>query len=582
VSQSQERWAVEGASVLVERRRRLVTITGTIAVSAGVVALITLGVHLAGMETAPPAALLALVIGAFAAFVGAVALVIENRSHAVSDWIQKQYGGALDLLPLWISVKDHDLRYVYMNKKQAEDYQIDPKMVIGRLAGEVVMRGIRPEDRTSQIARNEAKDRKAFAQADPMFWTEESFEVGKGDIRSYKSIRVPLRDRHAKPAGLLTVSFDITDLRQAESALRTSRELLLQSQRIGKSGYLLSEIKANKIYWSDSLFELRGVPKREWLTIEESRSYHHPDDHKRFMAESRVAIAEKREIDIELRTRRPDGSYRWEHMIGRPRYDDAGDYVGALIVTQDVTERKAIADDLIAANRAKSEFLANMSHELRTPLNAVIGYAEMIERQVFGPIGPKYLEYAADIMSSGQHLLEIIGNILDMSRIEAGEHRLDIQEIDLAEVASASLRMVRMRARERGLDLGMDIPERFPKLRGDAQAIRQVLINLLTNAVKFTPRGGRIDLAARAGARMAEITVSDTGQGMDAEDLQRVFAPFWQAESTQTKRSEGTGLGLSICKRLIEMQGGTISLTSTLGQGTAVTFALPIAPAPKP
>lgn len=571
------RRVAEGASVLVLRHRRMVIAVGAVGVLAGCIGLAILGRAL-GAEGADTASLKsAFGFFALATLAGLAGLVLDARSRVLTDNIRGEYGRAIDILPLWISVKDRDLRYVFMNKTQADDYRLDPRSIIGRQAGEIVMRGIRPEDRAPQIASNEAKDRKAFAQPDPTYWTEETFDVGAGNSRTYRSMRIPLRDRRGEPVRLLTICFDITDLRKAESALRASRELLLQSQRIGKSGYLLSDFKANKVYWSDSLFDLRGVPKREWLTIEESRSYYHPDDYPRFMIESRASIAEKREIDIELRTRRPDGSYRWEHMIGQPRYDDVGDYAGALVVIQDVTERKAIEDDLIAANRAKSEFLANMSHELRTPLNAVIGYAEMIGRQVFGPIGPKYVEYAGDILGSGQHLLEIISNILDMSRIEAGEHRLEIRPVDLAEIAASSLRMVRMRASEHGQELSTAIPERFPKLSGDTQAIRQVLINLLTNAIKFTPVGGRIEVAAEAGPAVATITVSDTGRGMKPDQVERAFAPFWQAEPAYTKRSEGTGLGLSICKRLIELQGGSIALKSEAGKGTSVAFTLPLA-----
>jgi two-component system cell cycle sensor histidine kinase PleC len=232
------------------------------------------------------------------------------------------------------------------------------------------------------------------------------------------------------------------------------------------------------------------------------------------------------------------------------------------------------------ANRAKSEFLANMSHELRTPLNAINGFSEMMVAEMFGPLGDaRYRTYSQDILSSGQHLLALINDVLDMSKIEAGKLNLRFEPVRLDELAEDAVRLIKNRAETAGLTVAIDVPA-LPEVEGDYRALKQVLLNLLSNAVKFTPRGGMITLRAE-GRRDAmgdrvKISVHDTGIGIAPHDLSRLARPFEQIESQQSKTQQGTGLGLALSKSLIEMHGGMLEIESQPGIGTTVSFLLPI------
>ena len=232
-----------------------------------------------------------------------------------------------------------------------------------------------------------------------------------------------------------------------------------------------------------------------------------------------------------------------------------------------------------SANKAKSEFLANMSHELRTPLNAINGFSEIMVGELFGPLGDaRYKEYAGDILSSGQHLLQVINDILDMSKIEAGKMNLKFERIDLQEVAEDAVRLVRNRAEAAGLELVIDMPG-LPEVEADFRALKQILLNLLSNAVKFTPRGGRVRVFGRAGGdgrgqSRVMVGVEDTGIGISRADLERLAKPFEQVESQHAKTQQGTGLGLALTKSLIEIHGGMMDIRSEPGQGTTVSFVL--------
>ena len=230
-----------------------------------------------------------------------------------------------------------------------------------------------------------------------------------------------------------------------------------------------------------------------------------------------------------------------------------------------------------AANQAKSEFLANMSHELRTPLNAINGFSEIMAGEMFGPLGdPRYKGYAADILRSGQHLLSLINDILDMAKIEAGKLTLHYEPVSLKEVVDDAARLMRGRVEEAGLKLLVDAPD-LPTIEADHRGLKQVVLNLLSNAVKFTPEGGDIVVAlSREDDDRIRVAVTDTGIGISAEDLTRLARPFEQVEGQHSKTTQGTGLGLALTKSLIELHGGTLTLESEPGRGTTASFDLPI------
>jgi signal transduction histidine kinase len=230
---------------------------------------------------------------------------------------------------------------------------------------------------------------------------------------------------------------------------------------------------------------------------------------------------------------------------------------------------------LEAASRHKSEFLANMSHELRTPLNAIIGFSEVLSERMFGDLNEKQDEYLRDIHASGHHLLSLINDILDLSKIEAGRMELEMADFDVLTAIENAVVLVRERAGRRGIALHQAVDERLARIRGDERKIKQVLLNLLSNALKFTPEGGRIDLRAELAEPMARISVADTGIGIAPEDHDRVFEEFRQV-GTASKNVEGTGLGLALARKFIELHGGRIWVESEVGAGSIFTFTLPI------
>jgi signal transduction histidine kinase len=229
-----------------------------------------------------------------------------------------------------------------------------------------------------------------------------------------------------------------------------------------------------------------------------------------------------------------------------------------------------------AANRAKSQFLAAMSHELRTPLNAVIGFSEIMENEVFGALGnPRYREYVRDVRISSSHLLSLINDVLDLSRLDAADMTLSDENLDVAELIAETVRMIAPQANMSGITMRSDVEPNLPELRGDRRRIRQILINLITNAVKFSLKGGVVTVGAKCLAGELVIAIADTGIGIAAKDIPKAFERFGQVDSSLSRRYEGAGLGLPLAKHLVELHGGRIVLESEEGLGTTVTLYLP-------
>ena len=228
-----------------------------------------------------------------------------------------------------------------------------------------------------------------------------------------------------------------------------------------------------------------------------------------------------------------------------------------------------------AANRHKSEFLANMSHELRTPLNAIIGFSEVLGERMFGELNEKQAEYTEDILSSGRHLLSLINEILDLSKVEAGRMELELATFDLPLAIDNARTFVRERATKHGINLDVTVDERLGDFVGDERKIKQILLNLLSNAVKFTPEGGRIGINARQADGSVEISVSDTGIGISPEDQSNIFEEFRQVGGDYAHKREGTGLGLTLAKKFVELHGGKIWVESEVGKGSTFCFTLP-------
>jgi signal transduction histidine kinase len=345
--------------------------------------------------------------------------------------------------------------------------------------------------------------------------------------------------------------------------------------------------------WSEEVFRIFNVdPEGVGNTVDMATALacYHPEDRQR--VSELVLSSSKTGEPFQFRARTEVGDeIKWVDARGEAERDAAGQIVSLFGIVQDVTElaRREIESQQAreaadAANRSKSEFLATMSHELRTPLNAVIGFAEIIQGQHFGPLqGPsRYLEYAADIRDSGQVLLDLVNDVLDLSKIEAGRFEMSEETIAVAAVAGRAARLVRERAISHGLDLNVRDLGDAPPLRADERLVSQMLFNLMTNAVKFTPAGGRITVfAERLPDGGLALAVEDNGVGIAAEDLARITEPYFHAARPAGLRNVhqggvgGTGLGLSLVTRMMDMHGGRLTLDSTPGVGTTARLIFP-------
>jgi cell cycle sensor histidine kinase DivJ len=285
------------------------------------------------------------------------------------------------------------------------------------------------------------------------------------------------------------------------------------------------------------------------------------------------------------------GGFVWVEMRARPleQSTSAGPEAGVVAVMRDITERKLQQEALDLArtaagqaDAAKSNFLATMSHELRTPLNAIIGFSEMIAQEdVLMIDAAKRREYAQLINDSGQHLLSVVNGILDMSKMESGTFELSPEPFALRGALLNCCNLLALKARENGIDLVTRAPEDLPGMTGDPRAFRQIVLNLVSNAIKFTERGGTVTVSADVAASRLVLRIADNGIGIGTDDLKRIGDPFFQAGKTYQRRHEGTGLGLSIVKSLVALHGGDMTVQSKLDEGTTVTVTLPLVVVPK-
>ena len=391
-------------------------------------------------------------------------------------------------------------------------------------------------------------------------------------------------DRTERVATIIGVSHDITDRVAAETARRRAEEMYRVMAEQASDIIILYDEDGRILYASEALERVLGRPATE---IDDQRFLEliHPDD---------IAEAERINVDplpgqtltATYRVRHGAGHYVWIEATSRAIYDDAGELQNIIGVSRDITERRrrefetaAARDRAEAANLAKSTFLANMSHELRTPLNAIIGFADIMQQQMFGPLGtPRYAEYSRLIHESGGLLLDLISDILDMAKIEAGKLDLHIEPLDLSALIDDSFMLLRERAQMQSIALVRDLPEDAIPLEADRRALKQILLNLLSNAVKFCLPGGTVIARVVKRSGMIALQIADDGIGIPASELPRLGQPFEQATTDPTLARGGTGLGLALVRALAERHGGQFAIESEEGVGTTVTVELPAAP----
>ncbi len=412
-----------------------------------------------------------------------------------------------------------------------------------------------------------------------------------------RTIPLHVRIAEVKLAGkrrLLVIAQDIQErvrlqvkLRSSEAALHRSVDRLTNAQRIAQTGSWRWDAATDSLDWSDEVYRLLGLePGSTPASAALYLSRVHPEDREMVRGVIDASYDSGISRSVDYRIQLPDGTVRMVHEQAEVLRDAEGRTVGMNGTIQDITERKREEIALLrakeqaeVANLAKTRFLANMSHELRTPLNAIIGFSEFMASEALGPLGAlRYVGYARDIVDSGRHLLGVINDILDMSRIEAGVVHLDESDVRIEAVAEGALRRVAQRASDAGLRLEKHLPADLPDVRADERLLRQVLINLLSNAVKFTPSGGTVEVGAAVGPRgEIRLSVSDTGIGIAPQNIARALEPFGQVDSSLSRKCEGSGLGLPLVKSIVELHGGTLEIESMPERGTTVTVRLPAA-----
>jgi PAS domain S-box-containing protein len=401
----------------------------------------------------------------------------------------------------------------------------------------------------------------------------------------------PVRDDRGLTTHYIAVEEDITDIKLLQERLRQSEERYRGASEASLDGlFILDAIRddAGEV----QQFRIVEANRAGCTLLQTSRERLVGQDLDRAVpfaqplglhARYREVYLSRKPLDEQIEIPQAPLKGHWLHQTVAPTAE------GIAITWRDVTSLKNYEAALKAArvaaeqaNAAKSVFLATMSHELRTPLNAILGFSELIRDEAFGPVGTeRYADYAADIHASGQHLLELITAILDLSKIEAGKLEINPRPFDLKLVLGNCLHLLTPRADQANLSLIGDWSETLPKLCADERAVRQIVLNLLSNAVKFTPGGGTVQLQARVIGSVFEISVSDTGVGIPADHMERVLRPFEQLENSYSRGAGGTGLGLALVKALTELHGGTVTITSRLRQGTMVSIRLPQATAPQ-
>ena len=485
----------------------------------------------------------------------------------------------------WLWELGPDLRFTYFGGKSLDKSVPDGSLFLGKTPHEAFDTTLEPEawarHQDNLINHREFRDsvfRHRTSDGQPC-WRRIS---GK-----------PYFDNAGNFLGYRGTGSDITKQKESELRLESALANLRESEAKFRSlvGNIPGAVYRTRIddwslvYLSEMTEQITGYTTAEIMsgTVPPSIDRVHPDDRELVVQTTLEAIKYRTPYSLEFRIIHRDGSIRWvleKCMIGQ--VEGSGEYFfdGVII---DITDRKRAEAELKqtkelaeSANRAKSEFLANMSHELRTPLNAIIGFSEILRHELYGPLGDKrYRQYAADIHGSGAHLLEIINDILDLSKAEATGFELYEEATDIAGLIQGCIGMMAQRAQEGGIKVELILPETLPRLTADARKLKQVMLNLLSNAIKFTPEDGNVRVSVARLPEGLRLEVSDTGIGIAPQDIPTVLAPFGQIDNAFSRSHSGTGLGLPLSKRFVEAHGGQLQIISALGEGTTVRIDLP-------
>ncbi len=450
--------------------------------------------------------------------------------------------------------------------------------------------GYKPEE---GVGRNIAEfyfdptERQAFMQLMLRDGVVNGFEARllkkNGDIVWVSTTATLYRDKDGNIAGVEGISRDITERKRMEMALRESEVRYRTLAENSLTGIVLHQ-DGNLVYVNEWAAQAIGYSAEE-MVGKSIWDFIHPDDYPPVQAaiDSRV-VGGQRSSRHQFRVVLRNGETRWVEVL-----DTTIEHQGraaTLANLLDIHERKSEQEELReaknlaeAANQAKSEFLATMSHELRTPLNAIIGFSELLQDRIAGELNHAQLEYVGYIVDSGRHLLQLISEILDLSKVESGNMHLELADVDVVHLVEGSLSMVRERAIKQRIALALSVDQGLMgiAIQADELKLKQVMLNLLSNAIKFTPEWGTITVQATRMSDELVISVRDTGIGIERSNQERIFNAFEQVDTSVARRQQGTGLGLALARKLVEIHGGRIWVESGgLGKGSAFMFAIPM------
>ena len=491
----------------------------------------------------------------------------HKKAEIAKQEMENRFQAVVDSSPAAITLKDSDGVFLLVNRTYGKWMSANPSDLLGKTSHDVF-----PQKQADEIV---SHDQKVM---------ETGEEIIKEAIRSYKDgqtrtvliQKCPIFSFEGEATAISTFILDISERKQTEKALEESQARLMNIMDNSPAPIYFKDTEGRFLVANRRYQEMYGI-KFEDIKGKTSKEIFGDELGEVFFDHDQEVLNSGKAIERE------------ENFLGRhyltlkfPIVDPNGMLLGLGGVETDVTEIKAAEEGhrqalfkAEEANQAKSEFLAAMSHDLRTPLNAIIGFADILSHQYFGPIGDKNREYAGDIKASGEHLLELVNEILDLSTIEAGKQSLVKEKLSTEEVVRECEKIMEDKARSNGINLVTKVPKDLPPLYADKRAFKQILLNLLSNAVKFTPEGGRITVSAKASKRNITLKIIDTGKGIPAEKLSKLTDPFTRTDADPYVAEQGWGLGLAITNSLVDLHDGKLDIKSTLGKGTTVTVTLP-------
>lgn len=512
---------------------------------------------------------------------------VEQRTAELQESEAKLHA-ILDSAPATVYVKDFEGRHIFLNREFGRLFNASAEQLMGKTNRELF-----PIKTAQKLIEH---DHKVMTEGTFQEF-EETVEVN-GQQYTFLSSKFLLRDSQGTPYALCGISINISDRFEAQQRLQASEEKFRNLVENANDIIYTLSVDGVFTYVSPNWTEILGHEIEEVL-YQPFQPFVHPEDvHKCWQTVEQVIGEGKKQKGVEYRVKHKDGTWRWHVSNASPQYDSENNVIAFLGIAHDITDRKQSEaqlqltnHQLARATQLKDEFLANMSHELRTPLNAILGMAEGLQEDIFGTVNERQRSALETIQRSGSHLLSLINDILDLSKVEAGQMEFHFAPIPISILFQSSLAFVRQQALKKNIRIRTELPPYVPDLMVDERRINQVLINLLTNAVKFTPEGGKITLKVdllqpvtasentaseqQSSPNFVRLRVIDTGIGIAPEDIKKLFQPFVQINGALNRKQMGTGLGLSLVKRIVELHGGQVALTSEVGVGSCFMIDLP-------